>query len=65
MQTSDQWEELYQTINGLSEQMTKMYRAYTTTEEQLYSLLNELMIGVFLIDSMRHCACLIQNAKSI
>ena len=51
MQTSDQWEELYQTINGLSEQMSKMYRAYTTTEEQLYSLLNELMIGVFLIDS--------------
>lgn len=51
MQTSDQWEELYQTINELSEQMSKMYRAYTTTEEQLYSLLNELMIGVFLIDS--------------
>lgn len=51
MQTSDQWEELYQTINTLSEQMSKMYRAYTTTEEQLYTLLNELMIGVFLIDS--------------
>ena len=51
MQTSDQWEELYQTINELSEQMSKMYRAYTTTEEQLYSLLNELMIGVFLIGS--------------
>ncbi|EOH86169.1 two-component system sensor histidine kinase [Enterococcus villorum ATCC 700913] len=51
MQTSDQWEELYQTVNALSEQMSKMYRAYTTTEEQLYTLLNELMIGVFLIDS--------------
>ena len=51
MQTSDQWEELYQTINELSVQMSKMYRAYTTTEEQLYTLLNELMIGVFLIDS--------------
>ncbi|MFB5441461.1 two-component sensor histidine kinase [Enterococcus faecium] len=50
MQTPDQWEELYQTINALSEQMSKMYRAYTTTEEQLYTLLNELMIGVFLID---------------
>ncbi|MBG0485530.1 two-component sensor histidine kinase [Enterococcus faecium] len=46
MQTPDQWEELYQTINALSE----MYRACTTTEEQLYTLLNELMIGVFLID---------------
>lgn len=50
MQTPDQWEELYQTINALGEQMSKMYRAYTTTEEQLYTLLNELMIGVFLID---------------
>lgn len=50
MQTPDQWEELYQTINALSEQMSKMYRACTTTEEQLYTLLNELMIRVFLID---------------
>ncbi len=50
MQTPDQWEELYQTINALGEQMSKMYRAYTTTEEQLYTLLNELMIGVFLIN---------------
>ncbi|HAZ1202735.1 TPA: two-component sensor histidine kinase [Enterococcus faecium] len=50
MQTPDQWEELYQTINALSEQMSKMYWACTTTEEQLYTLLNELMIGVFLID---------------
>ncbi|HFJ5867940.1 TPA: ATP-binding protein [Enterococcus faecium] len=50
MQTPDQWEELYQTINALNEQMSKMYRACTTTEEQLYTLLNELMIGVFLID---------------
>lgn len=50
MQTPDQWEELYQTINALSEQMSKMYRACTTTEEQLYTLLNELMIGVFPID---------------
>ena len=25
MQTPDQWEELYQTINALSEQMSKMY----------------------------------------
>ena len=54
MQTTDQWEELYQTINALSEQMSKVYRAYTTTEEQLYTLLNELMIGVFLIDSESH-----------
>ncbi|ASZ07046.1 sensor histidine kinase [Enterococcus thailandicus] len=54
MQTSDQWEELYQTINALSEQMSNMYRAYATTEEQLYTLLNELMIGVFLIDSESH-----------
>ncbi|RCG03693.1 two-component sensor histidine kinase, partial [Enterococcus faecium] len=32
MQTPDQWEEVYQTINALSEQMSKMYRACTTTE---------------------------------
>jgi two-component system phosphate regulon sensor histidine kinase PhoR len=50
MQTSDQWEELYQTINALSEQTSETYRAYTTTEEQFFTLLNELMIGIFLID---------------
>ena len=50
LQTSPQWEELYQTVNQLSEQMSQTYRAYTATEEQLYTLLNELMIGVFIID---------------
>jgi two-component system phosphate regulon sensor histidine kinase PhoR len=54
MQTSDQWEELYQTINALSEQTSETYRAYTTTEEQFFTLLNELMIGIFLIDYEEH-----------
>ncbi|EPH95091.1 ATPase/histidine kinase/DNA gyrase B/HSP90 domain protein [Enterococcus faecalis 13-SD-W-01] len=54
MQTSDQWEELYQTINALSEQTSETYRAYTTTEEQFFTFLNELMIGIFLIDYEEH-----------
>lgn len=50
MQTSPQWQELYQTINKLSEQLTETYQAYTATENQLHTLLNELMIGVFILD---------------
>lgn len=50
MQTSSQWQELYQTINQLSEQLSSTYQAYTATEEQLYTLLNEVMIGVFILN---------------
>lgn len=50
LQTSPQWQELYQTINQLSEQLTKTYQAYTATETQFHTLLDELMIGVFLLD---------------
>lgn len=50
MQTSPQWQELYQTINQLSEQLSQTYQAYTATENQLHTLLNELMIGVFILD---------------
>lgn len=53
MQTSPQWQELYQTINKLSEQLTETYQAYTATENQLHTLLNELMIGVFILDDQK------------
>ena len=51
MQSSPQWEELYQSINTLSEKMSHAYQAYNASEKQLYTLLNELIIGVFMIDS--------------
>lgn len=51
LQESKQWEELYLTINELSKKMSSTYLAYTTTEKQFYTLLNDLMIGVFIIDS--------------
>ncbi|MCB5950581.1 two-component sensor histidine kinase [Enterococcus sp. BWT-B8] len=50
IQESSEWNELYETANELSHQMSETYRAYTSTEEQLHSLLNGLMIGVFIID---------------
>lgn len=50
MQESDEWDELYQTINELSHQMSKTYLAYTSTEEQFHRLLDDLMIGIFIID---------------
>ncbi|MHC5218080.1 sensor histidine kinase [Enterococcus sp. LJL128] len=50
IQQSSEWHELYETANELSNQMSETYRAYTSTEQQLHSLLNELMIGVFIID---------------
>lgn len=50
LQTSPQWQELYQTVNQLSEQLSETYQAYTATESQLHTLLDELMIGVFLLD---------------
>lgn len=51
MQTTPQWEELYQALNQLSEQMTDTYNAYSATEQQLHTLLNDLMIGIFIVDS--------------
>lgn len=51
IQYSNEWNELYETVNTLSRQMSETYLAYTSTEEQFHNLLNELMIGVFIIDS--------------
>lgn len=50
IQNSPEWNELYQTVNLLSQQMSQTYRAYTSTDEQFHALLDELMIGVFIID---------------
>lgn len=50
MQNSPEWNELYQTVNLLSQQMSQTYLAYTSADEQLHALLDELMIGVFIID---------------
>jgi two-component system phosphate regulon sensor histidine kinase PhoR len=50
MQETPEQDDLYQTINQLSEQMSQTYQAYAASEQQLYGLLNELMIGVFIID---------------
>lgn len=53
MANSPQWEELYQSINQLSEQMSQNYRIYRATEKQFYYLLEELTIGVFLINQQQ------------
>ncbi|MGF1930900.1 two-component system histidine kinase PnpS [Enterococcus casseliflavus] len=50
MQETPEHDELYQLINQLSEQMSQTYRAYAASEQQLYGLLSELMIGVFIIN---------------
>ncbi|MBP2099642.1 two-component system histidine kinase PnpS [Enterococcus rivorum] len=50
IQNSPEWNELYQTVNLLSQQVSQTYLAYTSTEEQFHALLDELMIGVFIID---------------
>lgn len=60
IQSSSQWEELYQSVNTLSEQMSLTYQAYSASEKQLYTLLNELMIGVFIISEEGHL--LLMNA---
>lgn len=50
LQSSPQWQELYQTVNQLSSQLSDTYHAYEAAENQLHTLLKELMIGVFIID---------------
>lgn len=50
IQNSPEWNELYQTVNLLSQQISQTYLAYTSTDEQFHTLLDELMIGVFIID---------------
>ena len=51
MQDSPQWRELYRSVNLLSEQFSQTYQAYNASEKQLYTLLNELTIGIFMIDA--------------
>ena len=51
IQDSPQWRELYRSVNTLSEQLSQTYQAYNASERQLYTLLNELTIGIFMIDS--------------
>lgn len=48
--TSSQWEDLYQSINQLGQQLSLTYQASNNNEKQLYQLLNDLQIGVFMID---------------
>ncbi|GMA08970.1 two-component sensor histidine kinase [Tetragenococcus halophilus subsp. flandriensis] len=50
LQNSPGWQELYQSINTLSKQMSDTYYAFTTSERQFYTLLNDLIVGVFIID---------------
>ena len=50
VQNSSSWQELYVTINQLSEQLNETYAAFNATEEQFKTLFHELMIGVFIID---------------
>lgn len=56
MRDSSEWEELYQNINILSQQMSETYTAFNTSEKQFYTLLNELMVGVFIIDEQGNLA---------
>ena len=57
MQETPEHDDLYQTINQLSEQMSRTYQAYAASEQQLYGLLNELMIGVLSLIRMTDCYC--------
>ncbi|MGM0213239.1 ATP-binding protein [Enterococcus sp. AZ109] len=50
VQNSSNWQELYVTINQLSEQLNETYAAFNATEEQFKTLFHELMIGVFIIN---------------
>lgn len=50
MQDTPQHAELYQAINQLSEQMSYTYQAFAASERQLHTLLNELSIGIFIVD---------------
>lgn len=54
LQNSPGWQELYQNINTLSKQMSDTYYAFTTSERQFYTLLNDLIVGVFIIDETGH-----------
>ncbi|MDH6364153.1 two-component system phosphate regulon sensor histidine kinase PhoR [Enterococcus sp. PF1-24] len=51
LQASNQWEDLYHTVNQLGKKMNVTYLAYTSIENRFYTLLNDLMIGVFIIDN--------------
>lgn len=48
--TTPEVNELFSVLNRLNEQMQQTYLAYTTSEKQLATLLNELTIGIFILD---------------
>ncbi|MGH2227199.1 PAS domain-containing protein, partial [Enterococcus faecalis] len=49
IQQSSEWNELCETIKLLSQQVSQTYKAYTSAHEQFHELLDEFVIGVFII----------------
>lgn len=60
---STQWNELYQSVNQLSEGVSQRYQTYQATEKQFYFLLEELTIGVFLLDESHQITFMNQAMK--
>lgn len=60
---SSQWNELYQSVNQLSEGVSQRYQSYQATEKQFYFLLEELSIGVFLLNKEHQITFMNQAMK--
>lgn len=60
---ASQWDELYQSVNQLSEGLSQTYQSYQATEKQFYFLLEELTIGVFLLDNQQEITFMNQAMK--
>ena len=60
---TSQWDELYQSVNQLSEGLSRSYQSYRATEKQFYFLLEELTIGVFLLDNQHDITFINQAMK--
>lgn len=60
---TSQWDELYQSVNQLSEGLSRTHQSYRATEKQFYFLLEELTIGVFLIDNQHEITFINQAMK--
>ncbi|MHC5269071.1 sensor histidine kinase [Enterococcus sp. LJL98] len=60
---TSQWDELYQSVNQVSQGLSQTYQSYQATEKQFYFLLEELTIGVFLLNSQHEITFMNQALK--
>lgn len=65
LKESSEWQELYELVNQLTNELNRTYLAYTSNEEKFQYLLEDLQIGVFSIDSQNRISLINPKMKEM